>query len=65
MENVPNRHFNQSNLETEPLDGVVYVNTKFGTFLWRQIQSASDYVILLESITWDSQAIFLAFTRDQ
>ena len=31
----------------------------------RQTQSASDCVMLLESITWDSQTIFLAFTRDQ
>ena len=31
----------------------------------RQTQSASDCVMLLESITWDSQMIFLAFTRDQ
>ena len=31
----------------------------------RQTQSASDCVVLLKSITWDSQTIFLAFTRDQ
>ena len=29
----------------------------------RQTQSASDCVMLLESITWDSQTIFLAFTK--
>ena len=31
----------------------------------RQTQSASDCVMQLESITWDSQTIFLAFTKDQ
>ena len=31
----------------------------------RQTQSASDCVMLLESIMWDSQTIFLAFTKDQ
>ena len=31
----------------------------------RQTQSASDCVMLLESIAWDSQTIFLAFTRNQ
>ena len=31
----------------------------------RQTQSGSDCVMLLESITWDSQTIFLAFARDQ